>query len=209
MLSNHLILCHPLLLLPSIFPSIRVFSSELALCIRWPGYWNFSFSISPSVNIQGWFPLGLTGLISWLLIQRLFRFGCFWVSGCQIDAFKFNSNFVNLQLRNLQCLPPPFRVNTWSLSLWAAPWGAWNHVLFLPTVSMHSHGCPFDCGSLSDICSSKLSPPWELRLCLFFSLCVLGTGLIAHSEYLLNRTALTRRMLIWMTHRAVQSLEAG
>ena len=46
--SNHLILCHPLLLLLSIFPSIRVFSSELALCIRWPKYWSFSFSISPS-----------------------------------------------------------------------------------------------------------------------------------------------------------------
>ena len=43
--SNHLILCHPLLLLPSIFPSIRVFSNELALCIRWPEYWIFSFSI--------------------------------------------------------------------------------------------------------------------------------------------------------------------
>ena len=44
--SNHLILCHPLLLLPSIFPSIRVFSNELALCIRWPTYWSFNFSIS-------------------------------------------------------------------------------------------------------------------------------------------------------------------
>ena len=46
--SNHLILCCPLLLLPSIFPSIRVFSNESALCIRWPNYWSFSFSISPS-----------------------------------------------------------------------------------------------------------------------------------------------------------------
>ena len=46
--SNHLILCHPLLLPPSIFPSIRVFSSESVLCIRWPKYWNFSFNISPS-----------------------------------------------------------------------------------------------------------------------------------------------------------------
>ena len=46
--SNHLILCHPLLLPPSIFPSIRVFSSESVLCIRWPKYWSFSFSISPS-----------------------------------------------------------------------------------------------------------------------------------------------------------------
>ena len=48
MLSNHLILCHPLLLLPSFFPSVRVFSSESALLIRCPKYWSFSFSISPS-----------------------------------------------------------------------------------------------------------------------------------------------------------------
>ena len=47
---NHLILCHPLLLLPSIFPNIRVFSNESALCIRWPKYWNFSFNISPSTE---------------------------------------------------------------------------------------------------------------------------------------------------------------
>ena len=62
--SNHLILCRPLLLLPSIFPSIRVFSNESALRIRWPKYWSFSFSISPSMNIQDWFPLGWTGWIS-------------------------------------------------------------------------------------------------------------------------------------------------
>ena len=51
--SNHLILCHPLLLLPSIFPSIRVFSNESALHIRWPKYWSFSFSISPSSEHPG------------------------------------------------------------------------------------------------------------------------------------------------------------
>ena len=51
--SNHLILCHPLLLLPSIFPSIRVFSKESVLCIRWPKYWSFSFSISPSNEYLG------------------------------------------------------------------------------------------------------------------------------------------------------------
>ena len=51
--SNRLILCHPLLLLPSIFPSIRVFSNESALCIRWPKYWSFSFSISPSNEYSG------------------------------------------------------------------------------------------------------------------------------------------------------------
>ena len=61
-ISNHLILCHPLLLLPSMSPRIRIFSNESALHIRWPTYW--SFSISPSVNIQDWFPLVLIRLIS-------------------------------------------------------------------------------------------------------------------------------------------------
>ena len=51
--SNHLIFCRPLLLLPSIFPTIRVFSSESALCIRWPKYWSSSFSISPSNEYSG------------------------------------------------------------------------------------------------------------------------------------------------------------
>ena len=51
--SNHLILCRPLLLLPSIFPAIRVFSNESVLCIRWPKYWSFSFSISPSNEYSG------------------------------------------------------------------------------------------------------------------------------------------------------------
>ena len=51
--SNYLVLCHPLLLLPSIFPSIRVFSNELALLIRWPKYWSFSFIINPSNEYSG------------------------------------------------------------------------------------------------------------------------------------------------------------
>ena len=51
--SNHLIFCRPLLLPPSIFPSIRVFSNELALCIKWPKYWSFSFSLSPSNEYSG------------------------------------------------------------------------------------------------------------------------------------------------------------
>ena len=52
-MSNHLFLCRPLLLLPSIFPNIKVFSNELVLCIRWPKYWRFSFSISPSNEYSG------------------------------------------------------------------------------------------------------------------------------------------------------------
>ena len=59
-LSNHLILCHPLLLLPSIFSSIRIFSKESDFHISWPKYWSFSFSISLPMNIQDWFPLGWT-----------------------------------------------------------------------------------------------------------------------------------------------------
>ena len=62
--SNHLILCHPLFFLPSIFPSIRVFSNESALCIRWPKYWSFSFSISPPIEYSGLIFLGWTGWIS-------------------------------------------------------------------------------------------------------------------------------------------------
>ena len=68
--SNHFILCHPLILLPSIVPSIRVFSNELALRIRWPNI-GASTSVLP-MNIQGWFPLGLTGLIP-LLSKGLSR----------------------------------------------------------------------------------------------------------------------------------------
>ena len=62
--SSHLTLCHHLLLLPSIFPSIRVFSNESALPIRWPNYWSFSFKSVLSMNTQDWSPLGWTGWIS-------------------------------------------------------------------------------------------------------------------------------------------------
>ena len=79
-LSNYLMLCCPLLLPLSIFPSIRVFSNESVLRIRRPQYWSFSFSISPSNNIQGWFPLGWTGWIS-LLSKRLSR--VFWNTSVQ------------------------------------------------------------------------------------------------------------------------------
>ena len=61
--SNHLILCHPLLLLPSIFSSIRVFSKESVLCIRWPKYWSFSFSISPFNEYSGL----ISSRVDWLI----------------------------------------------------------------------------------------------------------------------------------------------
>ena len=98
--SNHLILCCPLLLLPSIFPRTRVFSSVLSVCIRWPKYWNFSFSISLS-NIQGWFRLKFTGLI-FLLSKGLSRV------------------FSNTTVRKLQfsvILPSLWSFSPWSCSM--------------------------------------------------------------------------------------------
>jgi len=94
MLSNHLILCHPLLFWPLIFPSIRVFSNESSLCIRWPKYWSFSFSISPSNDYSGFISFRLvnacyhchTGsLVSppWLTVSpsQLMVILSFWCSG--------------------------------------------------------------------------------------------------------------------------------
>ena len=72
--SNHLIFCHPLLLLPSVFSSIRVFSNESALCIRWPKYWSFSFSISPSNEYSGLdsFRMDWSDLLAVQVISRVF-----------------------------------------------------------------------------------------------------------------------------------------
>ena len=86
--SNHLILCHPLLLLPSIFPSIRVFSNESALCIRWPKYRSFSFCISPSNEYSGlisfrtaWFDfLAVQGTLKSLLQHHSSKASILWPS---------------------------------------------------------------------------------------------------------------------------------
>ena len=86
--SNHLILCHPLLLLPSIFPSIRVFSSEAALCIRWPKYRHFSFDTSPSSVHSGlisfridWFDLlAVQGTLKSLLQYHSSKASILWCS---------------------------------------------------------------------------------------------------------------------------------
>ena len=86
--SNDLILCRPLLLLPSIFPSIRVFSDESVLCIRWPKYWSFSFSISPSNEYSGlisfrmdWLDLlAVQGTLRSLLQHHSSKASIFWCS---------------------------------------------------------------------------------------------------------------------------------
>ena len=78
--SNHLILSHPLLLLPSIFPSIRVFSSESVLCISWPKYWSFSFRISPSNEYSG------------LISFRIDRFDLFAIQGILKSLLQHHSS---------------------------------------------------------------------------------------------------------------------
>ena len=82
--SSHLILCHPLLLLPPILPSIRVFSNESTLCMRWPKYWSFSFSISPSNEYSG--------LISF-----------------RIDWFDLLAVHIYIYIYEISLLIPPFR----------------------------------------------------------------------------------------------------
>ena len=86
--SNHLILCHPLLLPPSIFPNVRVFSNESAVCIRWPKYWSFSFIISPSSEYLGlisfridWFDLlAVQGTLKSLLQHHSSKASILWRS---------------------------------------------------------------------------------------------------------------------------------
>ena len=86
--SNHLILCHPLLLPPSVFPSIRVFSNASVLCIKWPKYWSFSFSISPSNEYSGlisyridWFDLlAVQGTLKSLLQHHSSKASILWCS---------------------------------------------------------------------------------------------------------------------------------
>ena len=86
--SRHLILCHPILLLPSIFSSIRAFSNELGLCMRWPKYWSFSFSISPSNELPGlvffrmdWLDLlAVQGILKSLLQHHSSKASILWCS---------------------------------------------------------------------------------------------------------------------------------
>ena len=109
--SNHLILCCPLILLPSIFPSIRVFSSELALCIRWPKYWSFSFSISPfndysrliSFRIDWFDLLAVQGTLKSLLQQHSIEPSILWYSA-----------FFMAQLSHL-CMTPGKTITLWAL----------------------------------------------------------------------------------------------
>ena len=93
--SNHLVFCHPLLIMPSVFPSIRVFSNESFLLIRWPKYWSFSFSISPSNEYSGlisfridWFDLlAVQGTLQSLLQYHSSKTSILWCSALFMVLF--------------------------------------------------------------------------------------------------------------------------
>ena len=119
--SNHLILHHPLLLPPSIFPSARVFSNESVPCIRWPKYWSFSFSISPSNEYSGlisfrnnWFDLlAVQGTLKSLLQHHSLKASVLWCSAFfSVSVFKTLSRF---------CLVVQLLSSVW---LFASPWTA-------------------------------------------------------------------------------------
>ena len=110
--SNRLILCHPLLLLPSVFPSIRVFFDELAVHIRWPKYWNLSFSISPSKQYSGLisfridlFDLAVQGTFKSLLQLHSSKASILWCSAffmiqlTSVHDYWKNHNFDKTDLR--------------------------------------------------------------------------------------------------------------
>ena len=125
--SNHLILCHPLLLPPSIFPSIRVFSNESVLCIRWPTYWSCSFSISPSNEYSGlisfkidWFdPLAAQGTLKSLLQHHNSKASILWCSDflmVQLSLYfttgkNHNSDYTDLCQQSWPWNPTPVHIS--------------------------------------------------------------------------------------------------
>ena len=127
--SNHLILCCSLLLLPSIFPSFRVFSNESAFHIRWPKYWSFSFSISPSNEYSGlisfrmdWLDLAVQGTLKSLLQHHSSKASILWCSAffiVQLSQVVFCSGFIAFLLKvtanssKQSFLSPPPDLGSW------------------------------------------------------------------------------------------------
>ena len=126
--SLHLILYCPLLPLPSIFPSIRVFSKEMALCIRWPEYWNFSFSISPSNEYSGL----ISFRMDWLLIYVYMYLFYFHFSPSSKCVGEGNGNPFHYS-----CLENPRDGGAW----WAAVYGVPQSWIRLKRLSSSSNKC--------------------------------------------------------------------
>ena len=147
--SNHLILCRPLLLPPSIFPNIRVFSNESVLCIRWPKYWSFSFSISPSNEYSAlisfrinWFDLlAVQGTLKSLHQHQNLKASIFQSSALSMvqlsHPYMTTGKIIALTIRTFVSKMPSLVFNTLS-GLWKRSWGKWNEWQpTLPTASLH------------------------------------------------------------------------
>ena len=131
-LSNRLILHCPLLCLLSIFSSIRVFSSELALPIRWPKYWSFSSATVLPMNIQDWFPLGLTGLIS-LQSKGLSRvFSSTTIQKHQFFSIQpslWSNSHIHMMTRKTIALTMLWHMLWHSYDIWHILWHGYDHLI--------------------------------------------------------------------------------
>ena len=130
--SNHVILCHPLLLLPPIFPSIRVFSTESTRCIRWPEYWSFSFSISPSNEHPG-------------LIFRMDWLELFAVQGTLKSLLQHHSSKASIPQRStffIVQLSHPYMTTRKTIALTAAAAAAAKSLRSCPTLCDPRDGSP-------------------------------------------------------------------
>ena len=135
--SNHLIFCCPLLLLPSIFHSIRIFSNELALCTRRPKYWSFSFTSVLPMNIQGWFPLSFTGSVALLSNGLAWLFSRTTVWKHQFFNAQFSSGAQScptLQLHGLQHARSPCPSPTVRACSNSCPFSQWCHLTISSSV---------------------------------------------------------------------------
>ena len=141
--SKHLILFYPLLLLPSIFPSSRVFSNELALCLRWPKYWSFSISISPSKECSRlisfrthWFDLSDQGTLKSLPQYNISKASVLWSSACFMVLHDLKSGSWNevseTKKERMQCALLYFLL--WNYTQENTSWSVWKTKCFNGTV---------------------------------------------------------------------------
>ena len=184
--SNHFILCHPLLLLPSIFPSIRVFSIESALHVRWPKYYSFSFSISSSNEYAGlisfridWFDfLAVQGTLKHhSLIALILRCSAsfltsthkYWKKNIALTIWPFVGNVLNVQCQ--------IWYESWLLSQLPSFWLSYlqNQIRFLACIMGGSHNAPGSCPGMKQ-------PWWKVRLT--------SMGVQAHSSPIFLRQSM-------------------
>ena len=155
MLSNHLILCHPLLLLPSICPSIRVFSNELAFRIRGQSIGASTLASVLPMNIQGWFLLGLTGLIS-LLSKGLSRV----FSSTTIQRYQFFSTEPSLWSNSHICFKMIIHYYFYLVFLQHSSSNCWMNAYYILFYILgflkwtkHQHFCPIFLGERETTCN--------------------------------------------------------